>query len=101
MPKIELFKPLFKEDSAPLYLQLQKVLRDAIHNNVFGVEDAIPPERILSQQLEVSRITVRKAIAVSYTHLDVYKRQPYYSQPDYIATIYSSLSISVTGDKKV
>lgn len=62
LPKIELFKPLFKEDSAPLYLQLQKVLRDAIHNNVFGVEDAIPPERILSQQLEVSRITVRKAI---------------------------------------
>ncbi len=53
---------LTKEDPAPLYLQLQRVLRDAIENHLIGEDDAIPPERDLAQDFDVSRITVRKAI---------------------------------------
>lgn len=53
---------LQKNDPAPLYLQLQKVLRDAIHTRLIAVDDALPPERDLAQEFDVSRITVRKAI---------------------------------------
>ncbi len=51
-----------KDDPAPLYLQLQRVLRDAIHNRRLHQDDAIPPERDLAEDFDVSRITVRKAI---------------------------------------
>lgn len=53
---------LAKDDPAPLYLQLQKVLRDAIQNRAIATDDAIPPERDLAEGLNISRITVRKAI---------------------------------------
>lgn len=53
---------LEKNDPAPLYLQLQKVLREAIRARVFVADDAIPPERDLAEAFDVSRITVRKAI---------------------------------------
>jgi GntR family transcriptional regulator len=45
-----------------LYLQLQKLLRDAISNQVVVMDDAIPTERDLAHEFDVSRITVRKAI---------------------------------------
>jgi GntR family transcriptional regulator len=48
--------------SQPLYLQLQRALREAIEKRVLGPEDALPSERQLAAQLGVSRITVRKAI---------------------------------------
>jgi len=54
--------PLQKDDPTPLYLQLQKVLRDAISNQIVVMDDAIPTERDLATEFEVSRITVRKAI---------------------------------------
>ena len=53
---------LAKDDPAPLYLQLQRVLRDAIQNKLIEQDDAIPPERDLASDFDVSRITVRKAI---------------------------------------
>jgi GntR family transcriptional regulator len=46
----------------PLYLQLQRALRQAIENRVLGPDDALPPERDLAVDFHVSRITVRKAI---------------------------------------
>ena len=49
-------------DHAPLYLQLQKQLRDAIQKQVLGPNDALPAERDLAEELGVSRITVRKAL---------------------------------------
>ena len=49
-------------DPAPLYMQLQKVLRDAIHNRIIVPEAAIPPERDLANEFGVSRLTVRKAV---------------------------------------
>jgi GntR family transcriptional regulator len=53
---------LDETDHAPLYRQLQRVLRDAIHNQVLSPEDALPAERDLADELGVSRITVRKAL---------------------------------------
>ncbi len=53
---------LMKDDPAPLYLQLQRVLRKAIQGRVLQQDDAIPPERDLAEAFDISRITVRKAI---------------------------------------
>ena len=53
----------FREGNrAPLYLQLQQLLRDAIQGEVLAEDEAIPPERDLAVEYEVSRVTVRKAI---------------------------------------
>jgi GntR family transcriptional regulator len=49
-------------DSAPLYLRLQKVLRDAIERQVLQPDEALPPERDLADAYNVSRVTVRKAL---------------------------------------
>lgn len=53
---------LQKTDPTPLYLQLQKVLRDAIADQTVSPDDAIPAERDLALDFDVSRITVRKAV---------------------------------------
>ena len=54
--------PLDDTSAQPLYQQLQRALRDAIENRVISPDDALPPERDLAEMLNVSRITVRKAI---------------------------------------
>ena len=54
--------PLSKDNPTPLYLQLQKGLRDAVANRVVQPDAAIPTERDLAENLGISRITVRKAI---------------------------------------
>jgi GntR family transcriptional regulator len=48
--------------SLPLYQQLQRALRQAIETHVLAPDDALPPERDLATDFNVSRITVRKAI---------------------------------------
>lgn len=53
---------LDERDHAPLYRQLQKVLREAIANRVLAPDDALPAERDFADELGVSRITVRKAL---------------------------------------
>lgn len=50
------------ESSAPLYLQLQRVLRSAIERHVLAPDEALPPERDLAEAYQVSRVTVRKAL---------------------------------------
>ncbi|WP_298089785.1 GntR family transcriptional regulator [uncultured Sphingomonas sp.] len=47
---------------SPLYLQLQQLIREAIGRDVLVQGDAIPAERDLATEYDVSRITVRKAI---------------------------------------
>lgn len=49
-------------DSAPLYLQLQRVLRTAIESHVLTADEALPAERELADAFAVSRVTVRKAL---------------------------------------
>ncbi|MDY6949120.1 MAG: GntR family transcriptional regulator [Pseudomonadota bacterium] len=58
----EHLQPLDEASSLPLYQQLQRKLRLAIENRLLGADDALPPERDLAEELNVSRITVRKAI---------------------------------------
>ena len=54
--------PLGRGDSAPLYKQLQKALREAIQDKVLAPDDALPPERDMADEFNVSRIPVRKAL---------------------------------------
>ncbi|ALT79421.1 MULTISPECIES: GntR family transcriptional regulator [unclassified Roseateles] len=55
----------FKPDptaASPLYMQLAQKLAQAIRDGVFQADEALPSERVLSEQLELSRVTARKAI---------------------------------------
>jgi GntR family transcriptional regulator len=61
-PLSEHLQPLDEASSLPLYQQLQRKLRLALENRLLGADDALPPERDLAEELNVSRITVRKAI---------------------------------------
>jgi GntR family transcriptional regulator len=47
---------------APLYRRLNRVLRDAIDKQVLAPHEALPAERDLAEALNISRITVRKAL---------------------------------------
>jgi len=53
---------LDETSSLPLYQQLQRALRQAIESRVLGPDDALPAERDLADDFNVSRITVRKAL---------------------------------------
>src|SRR5580693_8253008 len=53
---------LDEQGRAPLYRQLQHVLREAITENRLAADEALPPERDLAEEFGVSRITVRKAL---------------------------------------
>ncbi|TFW15739.1 GntR family transcriptional regulator [Massilia arenosa] len=58
----EIMQGLAVTSSQPLYQQLQRALREAIDRRLFGPDEALPAERVLAQELAISRITVRKAI---------------------------------------
>jgi GntR family transcriptional regulator len=58
----QILQPLDNQSTLPLYQQLQRSLREAIERRVLGPDDALPAERELATELDVSRITVRKAI---------------------------------------
>ena len=62
MAVIENVGQLQKADPTPLYLQLQRLLREVIDTQAVRPEEALPTERELAEEFEVSRITVRKAI---------------------------------------
>ncbi|HSI19562.1 MAG TPA: GntR family transcriptional regulator [Sphingomonas sp.] len=53
---------LTKGDTAPLYQQLQRVLRHAIERQVLSPAEALPAERDLAIAYNLSRVTVRKAL---------------------------------------
>ncbi|WP_304943074.1 GntR family transcriptional regulator [Vallitalea guaymasensis] len=55
--------PLDKNSSVPLYRQLIESIKEDINNNILNPGDQILTEIELSEKYEVSRITVRKAIA--------------------------------------
>ena len=51
-----------KADATPLYVRLATLLRDRVQHGAYAVGEALPSERHLSEQLDVSRVTVRKAL---------------------------------------
>jgi GntR family transcriptional regulator len=52
------------DNATPLYLQMSRKLAAAIRNGTWRPGDALPSERRLSEALNVSRITSRKALAL-------------------------------------
>ena len=54
--------PLDEAGSSPLYVQLQRALRDLMVREKLRASDFLPPERDIAKVLGVSRITVRKAL---------------------------------------
>ncbi|PTQ07822.1 GntR family transcriptional regulator [Sphingomonas oleivorans] len=62
MSLAEQIGPLETEIRAPLYLRLQRALRRAVESQLLKPDEALPPERDLAADFDVSRITVRKAL---------------------------------------
>lgn len=58
---LDAFKP-DPDSITPLYLQLADKLAEAIHRGLWRPNEALPSERMLSEHLELSRVTARKAI---------------------------------------
>lgn len=54
--------PVVLPQGGPLYLQLRRWIEDAIRRGAIKPGDALPSERDLAQKVDVSRVTVRKAV---------------------------------------
>ena len=54
--------PVVLPAGGPLYLQLKRWIEDAIHRGDINPGDALPSERDLATKVDVSRVTVRKAV---------------------------------------
>ncbi|WAX95708.1 GntR family transcriptional regulator [Aminobacter sp. NyZ550] len=50
------------QSGAPLYLQLKKNIEEAVKRGLIGPGDALPSERDIAAQADISRVTVRKAV---------------------------------------
>lgn len=48
--------------ASPLYLQLAQTLAQAIRDGRYQADEALPSERVLSESLNLSRVTARRAI---------------------------------------
>jgi GntR family transcriptional regulator len=48
--------------AGPLYLQLKALIQSAIHDGRLRANDALPSEREIASMLDISRVTVRKAL---------------------------------------
>ncbi|OLF73889.1 GntR family transcriptional regulator [Maricaulis sp. W15] len=57
-----IFKALEPESGEPLYVQLQRNLREAVESQALAPESMLPTERVIAETLSVSRVTVRKAV---------------------------------------
>lgn len=55
------FKP-DPRDSSPLYMQLARKLGQSIRDGRYQPDEALPSERVLAEQLNLSRVTARSAI---------------------------------------
>jgi len=51
-----------QKSSEPLYLQLKNKLIERIISGVYKPEEKLPSERVLSEELHISRMTVREAL---------------------------------------
>ena len=49
--------------AGPLYLRLKALIQGAIQDGSLNANDALPSEREIASMLDISRVTVRKALA--------------------------------------
>ena len=66
------------DSNMPIYLQIMDEIKRWIVTDVYQPSQKIPSVRELAVEFGVNPNTVQRALselAVSYTHLDVYKRQ--------------------------
>ncbi len=63
-PQAALFgpDPVILPQGGPLYLQLKRWIEDAVARGAIRPGDALPSERDLASKVDVSRVTVRKAV---------------------------------------
>ena len=54
--------PVILPQGGPLYLQLKRWIEDAVARGAIKPGDALPSERDLASKVDVSRVTVRKAV---------------------------------------
>jgi DNA-binding GntR family transcriptional regulator len=54
---------LNKNDAIPLYIQVERILRKEIMTGIYREGDIIPSESQMSQQYDITRTTVRRAIS--------------------------------------
>jgi len=54
--------PVILPKGGPLYLQLKRWIENAVKSGAIRPGDALPSERDLAQKVDVSRVTVRKAV---------------------------------------
>lgn len=59
---VHLLGPLKPEAAEPLYLQLQAALQRALRDGRLPADQALPSERALAAGLNISRVTVRRAL---------------------------------------
>lgn len=75
MAFVDLIGKIPEDDPSPLYMKIQKAIKNAIVSKKIAIGDIIPPERDLAEALQVSRITIRKAIDVLVNEKLLEKRQ--------------------------
>ena len=49
-------------EGKPLYQRLKRVMRESIESQDWEPDDPVPSERDIAELLDISRVTVRKAI---------------------------------------
>jgi GntR family transcriptional regulator len=59
---VDVIGGLDRQAHGPLYQRLHRALRDAITDKRLRIDEALPAERDIAEDLGISRITVRKAI---------------------------------------
>ncbi len=62
-------------EATPLYEKLRKILRQQIEDGCYAPNQAIPSERDLCRQYQISRITVRQAIAEMINEGILFRKQ--------------------------
>ncbi|MBI5578864.1 MAG: GntR family transcriptional regulator [Deltaproteobacteria bacterium] len=66
---------LNSQEATPLYQKLRDILRKQVEDGRYLPDHAIPSERDLCQQYQISRITVRQAIAEMINEGILYRKQ--------------------------
>ena len=62
MPAVSTDFKIDSNDNSPLYMQVARKLIMDVRAGRYRVDQALPSERLLSEQLDISRVTARKAI---------------------------------------